>query len=252
MGLFGSICRGIGRCVGRCVEKVGSFIGSERIEDAGRNIQDACTRTSKDVGRTYKYVKETASVRQTVNINEILAGFSIGLQEQADSLEKECIIKVQEYFKEIVKVLENSNTKMNTSRLKLSLRDMKKSINGSIKNHLAKRVSIDDRECLKILEMDSGKNKENSMRRFGKKVINEALNNLSVELSEIAMIQNDEIKEYLEDILEKQTNEFKIMKNQYDEILVLSDKEVTDKEISKLKPEFLIEMSDLILFNFNM
>jgi len=247
MGFFKSI----GRAIGRGVEKVGSFLGSEKIENTGRKIQNACSETSRKVGETSEFDKERANVSQTVKMNEILSSFSIGLQEQADSLEKGCVKEVQKYFMELIITLGKTKSNIGTERLKSSMREVERSTDGAIKKHLSKRVSLDDQECLKILEMDSGEKKVIAMRKFGEKVIDEALNNLALEISKIAKNQNEEIQEYLEDLLEKQKNEFEMMQNQFDKILMQSKEEVVDKENANVTPKILVEISDMVISRIN-
>lgn len=242
--------KSIGRSIGRKVENAGRKWGIGIIEKAGKKIQDVCSETSRKVSEMDEYDKERANMHQTVKMNEILASFSIGLQGQADSIEKNCISEVQAYYRELIKTIDKTNSDIGTRRLKSSLREMKRSIDGSIKNHLAKRVSLDDRECLKILEMDSGKDKEIAMSKFGKKVISEALDTLSKEIANIANIQNDEIKDYLEDLLEKQNKEFEMMQSQFDQILKQSKEEVNDKETSTVTPKLLVEISESVISGF--
>jgi hypothetical protein len=223
MGWFGSAIRSVGRAIGKGAENVGRFIGSEKLENAGRTLQNWCQEKSEDVARetskTNEYNKDTASVHDTKKINEILSSYSLGLQPQADLLEKNCINEVKLYFNEILTLLGETNEKsLQTSirKLKKALKDTEKQVQGKIKNHLAKRVSLDDSECLEILELPSGLEKERKMLNFAKKVFSESLNMLSEEIKEVVADEYEYLEEELQGkmeeiiaIAQKQHEEFK-------------------------------------------
>lgn len=246
MGFF----KAIGRAIGKGVEKVGGFFGSEKIIQAGKNIQDACSETSKKVSGTREYDKQSASVSQTVNMSQILSSFSIGLQAQADTIERNCVVESQRYFEDLISELDSSKSYIKVNRLKATLNSVKSSINGSLKKHLAKRVSLDDSECLQILQMSVGRGKESAMNSFGKKVISEALNTLSEQIKNIIREQNEEIQEFLEDVLEKQEKELNAMQTQFDSIATQAENDVLNKEKAKLTPLILIGVTDMVLSNF--
>ena len=58
MGLLSSFCRAVGRAVGRGVETVGKIIHSEKTQEVGRKIQDACRETAVSTGRQREYDQE--------------------------------------------------------------------------------------------------------------------------------------------------------------------------------------------------
>ncbi|TCT12838.1 hypothetical protein EDC18_1119 [Natranaerovirga pectinivora] len=243
MGLF----KLIGRAIGRGVENVGNFFGSERMSQAGRNIQNACAETSKKVSETNEYDKESAPIHQTIIMNEILSSFSIGLQAQADAVERDCVAASQKYFDDLIKGLDSKESGIKSNRLKLTLKRVKSSITGSLKNHLAKRVSLDDIECLQILQMSSGKEKERAMKAFGGKVIKEGLYALAKEIKSIVKEQNEEIQEFLEGVLETKEKELIAMETQFNSLALRIENDVIDKEKAKLEPLIIIGVADMIL-----
>lgn len=258
MGWLGNLCsrafsvvKSVGRGIGKIVEGTGEVFGSETLQQIGRGIQDVCSQTSRRVSEAREYDKQSASVNQTVNVNEILSGFSIGLQGQADNIEQNCVAESQKYFDYLIKELDSTKSGIHANRLKATLNKVKNSINCSVKNHLAKRVSLDDRECLQILQMSAGKEKERAMQAFGNKVINEALNLLSKQVRDIVDEQNEEIQEFLNDILEKQEKELNSMQDQFNSIVTQTEMDVLNIENAKLKPLFLIGVADLVLSNFS-
>jgi hypothetical protein len=249
-GVSKSVSKAVGKAVGGAAEWVGEKTGWTALENAGRKLKEACSETSKQVSETKEYDKQSASINQTINMNEILSGFSIGLQAQADMIERNCVVESQKYFDDLIKALENKDSGIKANRIKSTLNRVKNSINGSFKKHLAKRVSLDNNECLKILQMSAGKEKEKAMHDFGKKVINEALKTLSEQITRIIREQNDEIQEFLEDVLEKQEKELSTMQNQFNSIAIQTENDVLNKEKAKLTPVILIGVTDMVLSNF--
>lgn len=96
------------------------------------------------------------------------------------------------------------NSVANLKTLKHGKSRISKTITGGIKDPLAKRMSLDDSECLSILKMDSGTDKKQAMTNFTKKVIKEALNNLSKNVRAALTDQTEDIQDYLSGISEEQ------------------------------------------------
>lgn len=243
MGLF----KAIGRAIGKGVEKVGDFFGSEKISNAGRKIQDAC---AEKIASEKSYDKREANLYTTDRLNEILVSFSEGYFQQATSIENTCIRIVEEYYDKLISMIENAPgvtyNKANLKALKNSKNRISKSIIGGIKDPLAKRMSIDDSECLSILKMDSGSEKKQAMTKFTQKVIREALNNLSKNVGESLNDQTDDIQDYLNNISEEQEKEMRTLKGYFDKMIGDSELEQSDKEKSCVLPVVTLEASELV------
>lgn len=251
MGWFRDAIGAIGSKIGEGLEYIGEKTGIGVLEDIGIDIQVACMDTSEDVGKTKEYDKESSGIHDTMLINEILSKFSFNLKEKADRIEEKCLSEVELYYDNLIDQLSANKRDINITNsikgLKSSLKLMKRDIKGSIKNHLAKRVSIDDYECLQILQMPSGMEKERKMENYGNKVIKEALDDLIYIISEVVDEQNEKIKEYFEDILEMKSIKVNSMQKQLKEILNQRNDTVSEKEVKLLTPKLLIELSEEVL-----
>ena len=110
-----------------------------------------------------------------------MVSFSEGYLQQADTIEKASIGAVEDYYDALLELLSQSpNIAANQAglkRLKASRTQIKNKIKGSVKDPLAKRMSLDDEECLRILKMDPGPEKKTAMNIFSQKIINSALQN---------------------------------------------------------------------------
>lgn len=243
MGFFSAI----GRAIGRGVEKIGDFFGSEKISNVGRKIQDAC---SEKIASERSYDKREANIYTTERLNEILVSFSEGYFQQATSIENSCIRIVEEYYEKLIDIIENAqditHNRTNLKALKTGKKRIAKSITGGIKEPLAKRMSIDDSECLSILKMDSGLEKKQAMTKFTQKVIKEALNNLSKNVRETLNEQTDDIQDYLNNISEEQERGMKTLKEHFDKLIRDDELLQSDKERSCVVPLITLEASEQV------
>lgn len=227
MGFF----RALGRWVGRKVESIGNFIGSEKIAEIGSNIQDAC---ADKVGSEIPYDKQSANIHTTDRLNDILISFSEGYFQQATTIEEQCVGIVEKFYDDLIDIIDNtpelSANKANLKALKSSKAKIKQSIEGGIKEPLAKRMSLDDAECLTILKMDSGEDKRSAMTNFTKKVIREALTNLSSKVRQSMNAQLCDIEDYLMDMSEEHEKAFYNMKIQFEKLCKDSEMETEERE----------------------
>lgn len=247
MGLFGSIGRAIGRAAGRGIEKAGNLFGSEKLSQLGRHIQDAC---AEKISTEKSYDKKEANIYTTDRLNEILVSFSEGYFQQATSIEKNCIRLVEDYYDKLIEVIENapSSTQSiaNLRALKASKERIPKTINGGIKDPLSKRMSLDDSECLKILKMDSGSEKKQAMTRYTRKVIKEALYNLSNNVRNVLNAQSEDIEDYLSCIAEEQDKAIQTLKEHLDKMVQDNELEQSDREKHCIMPMTVIEAAECV------
>lgn len=247
MGFFESICRGFGRAVGRGIEKVGGFLGSSMIQEFGRDIQYAC---AEKVAEERSFERETANVYSTERLNEILVSFSEGYYQQATAIENTCIENVKDYYEDIIRLLEQASDttiiNSNLKRLKKEKSRIGNHIQGAIKEELAKKMSLDNSECLQILKMDAGEEKRKAMTKFSKKIINEALDNLSKQVRHTMDEQMEWIEDYLTNISEEQEREFSVLKARYDKMLQDDSLEENNQEWHCVEPLFVLNTVEKI------
>lgn len=242
MGLFGSFCRAVGRTFGRGVEKVGEWIGSERVERWGRNIQSACEEVSKNAGETDSYDKERARLEETKRINMILTDFSLNLEKKADEIERIAIDESKVYFEELINELNStkSDTGLNISRIKRTMNRVEREIKGNLKSYISKRVSIDDNECLEILKLEAGYKKETEMKKFSETILRQGLENLVKDIKGVIKEQNEIIKEVIEERLEDINYNLDRKINDFN--LIESTQLKTEKEVENIKKELTMKI----------
>lgn len=199
MGLFKSI----GRFVGKLASTAGKITGNSTLERWGDNIQYACRETSQRTGTTGKYDKDTASADQTAYMADILAGFSSGLQGQGRTIEQTARNDIEAYFDQLYAALVSVLGEGALKTLNLQKQMVLSSIEGAFNAVLTRRVSLTDSECLKILGMPQGSEKEKEMEAFGAKVINEGIEKLCTNIQNSVKTIREEMAAELSDMVDK-------------------------------------------------
>lgn len=229
--------KAVGRAVGTVVETAGKITGREDWERAGRALKDWCS----DVGEFQSYDKKTASAADTATINELLTLYSSKLKDQADTLEKDVLDEVRNYFEDVISNIEDSGIPVQTKQFRRAMTQTERKIKGQLKSHLAKRVSIDDQECLNILGMSPGSEKTNKMDTYGKKVLDEGLSQLSKQVEETVREYNEELQLLLNQLLEQKEKNLNQIQQQFEDLLIQVNGDLKDKEATKLKPAILLK-----------
>ncbi len=240
-----------GSKLGETVEKIGDTIGNATgwygISDAGLAIQNIF---SGNIARESSYDKNVANVLTTERLNEMLVSFSEEYLHHCERLEEQCVEEVERYCNTLIQLIrESSELTKNTSNLKRaekSLSRIRSTIIGSVKEPLAKRMSLDDSECLKILKQESGKEKKEKMRKFSKKIINEALDNLGLKVREAIREQTEEIESFFRNNIELQEKETVTAKYQYDEMLRESVLKEADIEKISIRSHIILKATELL------
>lgn len=243
MGFFKSL----GRAIGRGIENVGNFFGSSRISNFGRSIQEAC---SERISHERSYDRSSSSIHTTERLVDTLSAFSSGHLSKAELIEERCIAVVEDYYDDIIKLLEDAPSdsvgKTGLRRLKNARTKIRQNIAGSIKEPLAKRMSIDDTECCQILKMDAGEQKRTAMESFCQKVIRESLNNISKKVRRSLEEQLEDVEDYLKNIHEEQERKFYELKYQFGLIAKKGNMEKYDKEKFCIKPAVTFQAAKLV------
>lgn len=244
MGFF----KAIGRFVGRAVEKVGEVTGVWAIESAGMKIQDACRETSRRTGESKEYDQDTATVDETARMAEILSGFSAGLREDGTRIEQVARENVEDYFDQLYTAMDMAlGRKKAVKGLMLQKQIVLGSIKGSFNEVLTRRVSLSDTECLAILKLPKGANKEAKMNAFGKKVINEGVDKLCENIRGSVKTIRQETEDELNDIVQEQKRLLEGFAQQIEEITKKRQSDMDSRESSILFPSQKLAASELLL-----
>lgn len=223
-----------------------SFIGG-LVRKAAEAIHDFF---SSEVSQESSYDKQSSNLYTTERLNEILVSFSEKYLKHSVEIENQCIKYVEDYCDSLVCTLEESSKytdgTFNFRRVKNNRSKIKRIITGSIKEPLAKRMSLDDSECLKILKMESGTKKKNKMKAFSEEVVQDALYNLSVNVRNVIDEQSESIEDYFTTFAESWEKEVENIKKQYDSMLQMGIAEESEIEKGCINPLITIKTAELI------
>lgn len=223
----------------------------DKIDDAVYWVEDKIDNFLNAIAPEKSYDGDTADINTTERLNTILREFSDKYMKSAVTIEKNCVKAVEDYYNKLMPVVENARElRFSTSavrKIKNNKEEMKKSINNSIEKPLRKRLSLDDRECLEILKLDSGTRKKEKMDLFVRKVIKEARDNLANEVKKSLDMQMDDIEEAFHEMKEKQEKEFNNIMEAFKKISDSIVSETGDKEKACVLPIIVIEMSEEVL-----
>ena len=244
MGLF----KAIGRAFGRAVEWVGEKTGIWSIESAGMKIQDACQETSRRTGASKEYDQDTATVDETARMAEILSGFSAGLREDGIRIEQTARENVEVYFDQLYAAMDTAlGRKKAVKSLILHKQIVLGSITGSFNEVLTRRVSLSDTECLDILKLPKGADKERKMEAFGKKVINEGLEKLCGNIKRSVETIRRETEDELSDIVQEHQRLLEEFSQQIEKVTKMRQSDMESQESSLLFPAQKLMASELLL-----
>ena len=244
MGLF----KAIGRAIGRGIEGVGKILHSEKIENAGKKLQERCRETSKRTGQSNSFDAETASEYEAQAMAEILSGFSQNLKKDAEDLENQAKTAIGDYFDVLINALKEGLGECETTRnLRTNKTIILQAIPGKLTSVLSRRVSLSDAECCSILKMPQGVEKENAMYAFGRKVISEGLNSLSKSVEGALNAVSDSVSEGLTYFAEDKRKGLESVQNQLKSLISHLEQDSGNQEAAMLEPAKKLSASEYVL-----
>ena len=247
MGGGGGCCVGNFCCVGNCcvANKIKEFIRGIFGKSSG----------SSSGGNTESYNPDTSSLEATIKIQQALSEFKSDTQSRSAKLENEVVKESRESLDAFIEDLRKYNKiKYGSRRLNINISSIEREnrktedkIHGFIVKRVSKRISLEDDECLGILKMDPGKEKEKALDGFYKKVLKEAVSELSDDLSSNIETQSDNVCNHhqqridsIVDVCESKMNEFENIRN-----IKESDEDKIEQEQIRLTN--VIAMCDIAL-----
>lgn len=192
---------GGGCCVGKCCV-INCCIG-KAIKDFF--CSDSCC-VGNSTKREESYDVNTADLQATVKIQKALTEFRSDTQSRSAKLENEIIKESRESLDNFIDELRTYNNirygnrrlNINISSIEREQRNTEDQIHGFIVKRVIKRISLDDNECCEILKLNPGSEKSNKLDAFYKKVLQEAVNELSHILRNTMENQTDSVEKRIQ------------------------------------------------------
>lgn len=251
MGFFsfvGNCFKAVGRGFGKVVEKVGEVTGVWAIESAGMDIQNACQKTSKKTGEMDEFDQNYATVEETVNVAKVLSDFSGSMHDRAKTVEQSAKGCVENYFAQLYDALDKTlEDKQALQNLNVQKQVVLKIIDGSFNDVLSSRVSLSDTECQEILKMRKGIVKEQKMRSFGSRVIEEGLDRLCERVKQSVTEICSGLDEELSAMVAQHQKDLDDFSNKLDELANKRQNNIDSSEDDMLIPAKKLVASELVL-----
>lgn len=224
---FEAVCD-LGKTVVEGVVEVGKTIYNE-----GKKLLGFGDEVAQSVSEKGSYKKEEAHVEETVDINDELGKFKKKASKQSREIEGEITEICQSAFDNLASGLYELNQmkiggrqlSINADLLRSESRRLISDIKGSIESEIMPSISIDNDDCLEILEMDKGKKKKNLMKAFINKNLLKALTKLQTNLKNGLDNAHSNISETLD--------------NKFEQIEIMTKQKIETLEILKSNDDVL-------------
>ena len=181
-------------------------------------------------------------------MKDVLSGFSLGLKGQATTIEQRSKQYVEDYFDGMIRGMKSALGDCAATRnLKSQKRLIVRSIDGQLSNVLARRVALTDSECLKILSLQPGSAKTRKMNAFGRKVIQEGLDNLASTLETSLTSASESVTEELDAVATEQRQDLERLIAQLNAVTEKREKDSGNVEEAMLSLANKLTACDLAL-----
>lgn len=234
------------------------FLANLDVEIMCASSRAWAAREEREAERRYRENKKVSSVSTTEKKeNEFdrkeaknkLNSFSQKYLNQAAVLEIKCIETINEYSNDLIKFFQNSSIyKKNTLRVpQITRYKITDEVLEKIKKPLREQLTLENTECLKIMQKTSSTEQSIKMDNLVKKIQKETLNNLAKDITEFLRVQTDDLKDDLDYISEENKRELHFFKSEYGTICKKSTKQKELYEKSYAEAFLLINEADEIL-----
>lgn len=240
---------GGGCCIGNCC--VMACCVGDGIKTFVKSIFGGSSGSSSG-GRTESYDADKATLEEVVKVQHALTEFSTDTQSRSAKLENDIVKESREYLDEFIDELHRCNKirygnrglNINIKSIERENRNTEDKIHGFIVNHVSKRIALDDSECENILKMDAGKAKENALDAFYKKVLKEAISDLSDELRNSMETQTDNVEDKIQQRIDSIVEICETKAEEFERIREVKESDETEIEKEQIRLAHFIAMCE--------
>ena len=217
-----------------------------------KNIFGGGSRGSSNAGRTESYDSTVADLEATVKVQNALTMFREDTRTRSEDFENDVIRESREALDEFICELKKYNKiRYGNNRLNLNIgsierenRKTEDKIHGFIVKRVSKRISLDDTECLEILKLNAGADKEKKMDAFYQKVLKEAVGELTDILKEAMEKQTETVEDSIQTRIDSIVSTVEIKAIEFKEIQNAKDKDEAAMEKEQVRLSHLISLCD--------
>ena len=219
MGFFSSLWNGVTEVVKTAVAVAvapvvlpvaGVMYAADKIKDAlsstSKKVEEKVKETNQNIGKSGA-LNETSSARQVEDISNLLYQYHKQYRPVGENVEDTCKKCVRDCFDELIKKLRKDEKLADSFGLEQIQRKKNRlcgDIDGAITDAIRKNLSLDNSQCVAILKLPAGSDKQRKMENFAKKVIDDAKDDLAHTVSRTMNQVTDDISNFLQDYIDNQ------------------------------------------------
>ena len=222
-----------------------SWIGS-KIKKAARWVGEKLGLVEKEISDS-KPVTENSSAREIDRMQDILQSYSRTYKRRATEIEDTCIDLVDKYFTYLlneVKRNENIQRSIGLNNLERNQRKLRREIEGTITDTVARRISLDDNECRRIIALQQSDAKSIRVKMFCEDVLREARDKLARKITKVLDEQTDDINSFLEEYSSENLNAIERSFSEFEKWEQDLENDTFDKEKAVVIPLYKLKVFD--------
>lgn len=226
MGFFGSIWSGI--------KKAARWVG-EKLGLVEKEISES------------KPVTENSSVREIDRMQDILQSYSRTYKRRATDIEDDCINLIDKYFTDLLNEIKKNDKiqrSIGLNNLEKNQRKLRREIEGTITDVVAKRISLDDDECRRIIALQQSDSKSIRVKVFCEDVLKESRDKLVRKITKILDEQTENINSFLEDYSSENLNAIERSFSEFEKWEQDFENDTFDKERAVVTPLYKLKVFD--------
>lgn len=238
---------GGGCCIGNCCVGVAVSNIIEKVKDffSGSSGSSSGSRTSS-------YDADKASLEETVRVQKALTEFKTDTEARSSALEKAIIKESRGYLDEFLDEIRKYNKiryggrclNINLENIERENRKTEDKIHGFITKKVSKRISLDDDECKNILKMDAGTEKKKKLDQFYRKVLTEALSELTNILRKAMEQQTDIVEDRIQQRIDAVLETCEAKAADFKQIQKLKNKDENKIEQEQFRLSYMVAMCE--------
>ena len=174
--------------------------------DAAEYVGKKLFGTSEEIGKSGA-LNETSSARQVEDISNLLYQYHKQYRPAGEKVEDACKKYVRDCFDELIKKLRKDEKLADSFGLEQIQHKKNRlcgDIDGAITDAIRKNLSLDNSQCVAILKLPAGSDKQRKMENFAQKVIDDAKDDLAHTVSRTMNQVTDDISNFLQDYIDNQ------------------------------------------------
>lgn len=219
------------------------------IKKVGRAIAIALFGDNEEIGNRKAAELGNSEVNEIAELNSVLLEYQHSVKEISNSLEREIINECTEFLDKTLLIFQRANSNLDVysiESVKKRFDRILRSMNGTFMKHMAKRISLDDSQCVAILKMVPGELKGQRMKEHRTKVFQESIDEIIEKMTGFI----DGFFEMIEFSFDNRLNDlsFKIEEkaNAFSKLSAITDKRNESVEKMQLQVNYIISAIDAV------